>query len=294
MKNIWHSFAKPSPMRCTAGVLALMIAWQVFFATPQARAQVTLPILMYHHFMLDATKHNDYVISPNQFEEDIVALQQEGYTFVSVQQMVNYVFSGAELPPKPILLTIDDGQQSGYYYAFPILKKYNVPALLSVIGSQVETYTALHDTMTEAQRISYGYLTYTQIEEMIESGFVEIGNHTYDMHTIDDRRKGVLKTQNETLEEYERIFGADIEKTQALLEANLGYQPRAFTYPFGFTNAASDDVVRGAGFVLTFGCAAGVNTLSADITCLYNMKRFNRNYLFSAQDILSLITTYSG
>ena len=81
------------------------------------------------------------------------------------------------------MLTFDDGYYNNYYYAYPLLKKYNAKAVISPIGSMTKKFTE-----TKSISVSYGNINEDNIKEMVNSGYVEIQNHSYDMHRLTPRK----------------------------------------------------------------------------------------------------------
>ena len=82
--------------------------------------KVELPILMYHHLSENNSKLNKYTISPSEFKSDLEFIQKNGYTTISINDLINFT-NGQNLPEKPIMITFDDGYQSVYKYAYPML-----------------------------------------------------------------------------------------------------------------------------------------------------------------------------
>ena len=166
----------------TAICLTCMIALKnpIFFAKENESA--TVVILMYHSLLKDPARHGKYVVSPDLFESDLKYLKEHGYSFVGIQELIDFVYSGAPLPKKSIVITFDDGYYNNYLYAYPLLEKYDAKMVISVIGK----YTDLYDG--EKPNAYYSHVTWDMINEMLASGRVEIGNHTYSMHTNGERR----------------------------------------------------------------------------------------------------------
>jgi len=86
--------------------------------------EVIVPILLYHHVAL-LQSENIYYVSPDAFERQMNLLHEWGYRTISVELMVRAIKEGTELPPKPIILTFDDGSETIVTNALPILQKYN-------------------------------------------------------------------------------------------------------------------------------------------------------------------------
>ena len=84
----------------------------------QDEISTQVPILMYHHLSEDVT--NSEMVSPEQFEAQIRALAEAGYTGISFDELQAYVLRGEPLPEKPVVITFDDGYRSNYTLAYPI------------------------------------------------------------------------------------------------------------------------------------------------------------------------------
>ena len=95
----------------------------------------------------------------------------------------------------------------------------------------------------------------------MDTGRVEIGNHTYDMHKQASRR-GAMKKRGESNEAYKETLSADLMKTQLLLEQHCGVVPQVFAYPFGAISNASLDVIKELGFEMSLGCREKVNNIT--------------------------------
>ncbi len=230
---------------------------------------VRVPILMYHSILKDPAAAGDYVISPEVLEADLRYLKNNGYTTVLSRDLYAYVTEGKRLPEKPVVITFDDGHANNLLYALPILEKLDMCAVISIVGKYSEQYSASDD-----HHPSYAYLSWSEINALLESGRIEIANHSYDMHE-QLTRKGTMKKADETQETYTQRLKLDLNETQRLLNENCHTTPIAFTYPFGAVCYDSIETVKEIGFCVTYGCAEQVNYIS-DAASLYCLGRFNR------------------
>ena len=239
----------------TAICLTCMIALKnpIFFAKENESA--TVVILMYHSLLKDPARHGKYVVSPDLFESDLKYLKEHGYSFVGIQELIDFVYSGAPLPKKSVVITFDDGYYNNYLYAYPLLEKYDAKMVISVIGK----YTDLYDG--EKPNAYYSHVTWDMINEMLASGRVEIGNHTYSMHTNGERR-GSKKIKGETDEHYSKILTEDIGKLQAEMFEYTGTYPSVYTYPFGAISNASFGIIADMGFLASLSCAEKPSTVT--------------------------------
>ncbi len=256
--------------RLVAVILAAAIVSVMFIAADKPNS-VKLPVIMYHHISVNEKELGKYVISPEQFKADLTHLKSKGYTTVTTQQLIRFVEGEAGLPPKPVLITFDDGYESFYAYAFPILKEMDMTAVLSVIGTYTELYSCNGDS-----NVNYAHVTWSQISEMAKSGYVEFANHTYDLHKFGDRQ-GCKIIRGENEHDYRKMLTADIERLQAKLTEVIGSEPQVFTYPFGKHCTQSSEVIKNLGFAVTLGCEEKVASITeGDPTSLYMLGRINR------------------
>lgn len=247
------------------------------------KEEVFLPIIMYHSILKDKNLQNDYTISPALFEKDLKYLTSNGYTTVTVEDLINYVYHGKDLPDKSIMLTFDDGYYNNYYYAFPLLKKYKCKAVISPIASMTEKFTQTQDIS-----VTYGHISDDNIREMVNSGYVEIQNHSYDMHTLTPR-KGVSKKKGESQEDYKNAVTSDITKAQNYLENVTGKKTSCFVYPFGAKSEGTEEIVREQGFVCTMTCTEEPNVITRDKESLFELGRYRRDGKESMENLMKSI-----
>lgn len=233
--------------------------------------QVELPIVMYHSLLKDPEKQGKYVISPKLFERDLKYIKQKGYTPVFMKDVIAYVEDGDDLPEKPIVLSFDDGYFNNYYYAHPLLEKYNAKAVISIVGKMSDEFSSHHD-----ENPSYAHVTWDHILDMHLSGYWEIQNHSYNCHTY-EKRNGVSQVSTETYKDYAQFLMSDLGYLQDKIAYVTGVAPNTFTYPFGAFSDNTDEIIRQMGFKATLSCTEGVSTIKkGDPDCLFKLKRHLR------------------
>lgn len=234
------------------------------------RTAVELPIIMYHSVLKEPSRHGAYVVSPETVREDLVYLKNKGYTTVFLSEVVDYVYSGAPLPDKPVLITFDDGHMNNLEYILPLLSELDMKAVVSVVGEFTDIYTASGD-----RNAAYSYLFWDDIAVLSASGRFEIQNHSYMLHHNDGARGGASRRRFESREEYAEMLEADVMKLQSRLAEVCDTAPIAFTYPYGLISDCSDEILRELGFLATLSCFERINIIS-DESSLYSLGRFNR------------------
>lgn len=260
------------------------------FAVPtNGEPAVKLPILMYHSLTDKASNVNTYTVPQSGFEADLKYLQDNGYTTVLMSEVIDYVDGKGDLPEKPIVLSFDDGFRNNLTIGLPLLEKYNMKAVISVVGSYSEKFAALDDKNPD-----YAYLDWNDIKALKDSGRIEIDNHSYNMHMLPgtkgntDSRRGAAQKSNEGKESYKKKLTEDVEKTQNMLKEFCGIEPQVFTYPYGELCKTSEITLKELGFRATLSCLEKMNYVSVGNTdSLYCMCRFLRSDKKSAAEILN-------
>lgn len=231
-------------------IIILSACFVYTFSLAKSEDSVELPIVMYHSIL--KSKSGKYIIHPDTFEDDLKYIQSKGYTSITMTDLINYVYNDSPLPDKPIIITFDDGNYNNLSYAVPLLHKYNMKAVISIVGAYTDTYTD-----TGESNPNYGYLRWDDINNLIYDGCIEFQNHTYNLHSSHGKRKGCLKLSYETLEQYSKVLSTDVNKLQEKFYQNCnGYVPNTFTYPFGSVSKESIPIIKSLGFKASLSCAS--------------------------------------
>ncbi|MDR2649107.1 MAG: polysaccharide deacetylase family protein [Clostridiales bacterium] len=242
---------------------------------------VNLPIIMYHQISENRGRLDTYIISPEEFEEDLKLFKDNGFTTITVSDLLRFVMKKKNLPEKPIMLTFDDGFESDYVYAFPLLKKYEMKAIFSIIGR----FTDMFSEEGVVKHINYSHLSWDEIQEMYESGLADFHNHTYDMHVM-GKRRGALPRKYESDEDYQKIISDDLGKLNEEYKEHLGISPEAFACPFGCYNDRLKEAVRKTGLSVILSSSQKMNTLTGDPEELLKLNRFLREHNKSMEKLV--------
>ena len=251
-------------------------------AFAKTEEKISVPIIMYHSILKEG--NGEYSITPEVFESDLKKIQENGYQTIVMEDLIQYVYEDKELPPKPIILTFDDGFYNNKEYAVPLLEKYHMKAVISVIGKYTEAFTKTDET-----NMQYGHLRWKDINQLIQSQTIEFQNHTYHLHKIQNGRKGIMKKKEESIEQYKQTIGGDLEKLQEDFKENTGYLPNTFTYPYGAVSKESEDVLKELGFQASLSCKEGSNQITKNKDCLYGLKRYDRKKGITTEQVFKHI-----
>lgn len=248
-----------------------------------AEYSTQVPILMYHDLEGDS-------LPAAQMEEQIAALAQAGYTSVTLADLRAYVEQGAELPEKPIVITFDDGYLSNMTYGLPILEKYGMNATIFVIGCSVGK-----DTYKDTGVAMRPHFSLEQAREMMDTGLITIGSHSYDFHEVEGRdpdpiRQCILRREDETEEAYAAFLREDCRRQNELLRPILGGDVDILAYPYGAHETLSEILLQEAGIYATVTISPGINTIVKGIPqSLLCMNRFNIDESMTGEGLLALL-----
>lgn len=268
-------------------IVTIVITGIFTYATAKSNTdekEITVPILMYHSILKDTNRSGKYVVTPQTLENDMIYLRNNGYETILVKDLIAYVYEDIPLPKKPVVLTFDDGHYNNLVYLLPLLEKYQMKAVISVVGSYTEQYSD-----SDSHNPNYSYLTWEDIKALEDSQQIEIANHTYHYHEKSNR-KGCNILESESKEEYQKNLLADLEKLQIKLQENSGIVlPVTFTYPFGYICPESQDAIEKAGFLASLSCYERINRITKNRDCLYTLGRYNRPSGISTEEFMKKI-----
>ena len=209
-------------------LFGLLLAAALILMWSERRA---VPVLNYHQ--VEVKDGNPLTLHPEQFEAQMAYLKEEGYTTVTIDELMDACENGAALPEKPVVITFDDGYEDNYEYAYPILQKYGFKATIFLIYDLTDAYP--------------GYLTWNEIGEMKASGLMR-----FESHTMTHANLSKLTAEADLRHE--------IADSQRLLSEKLGYDVRYIAYPGGAVNEQIESITRTAGYRGGFTVHYGLST----------------------------------
>ncbi|ERN43161.1 putative xylanase/chitin deacetylase [Rubidibacter lacunae KORDI 51-2] len=181
-----------------------------------------VPILMYHDILPE--KEVFFDVTPEELEAHFELLSAEGVRPVSIDAVVKHLRTGVPLPPKPVLLTFDDGYGGHYEYVYPLLQRFEYPAVLSIYVNKMDQTTGRSS------------VTWEQLAELAADPLVTIASHSIS-HPNDLRPLPDAELREE-------VF-----VSKQILEERLGIEIDYFTYPVGKSDERVRELVAEAGYV---------------------------------------------
>jgi len=201
-----------------------------------------VPILLYHR-VGPVGNQTSLTVDIEYFDKQMSHLVSSGYQTISADQLAQALINHQQLPPKSVVITMDDGYQGIYTGAYPIIQKYHVTINLMIPTGLLE---------------NPGYLTWPQLKEMVGSGLVFAYDHTWSHSALASASKE--KIQFEVL------------TAKKQLEENLGKKVDIFTYPYGSENQQVIDILRLNGFIAAFSTIPGATQCDSFIMNLHRTR----------------------
>lgn len=284
-------------LRCLAGLALPMLMLNACaeqegrFTPPMERPQAIreqpwprnqVLVLAYHDIM-DSEPDQQYVATRTaNFVAQMRWLELNHYVPVSIDQILAAREGKVELPARAVLLTFDDGYRSMYDRVYPILKRNHWPALFAPVGAWLDTPEDQMVDFSGQPRPRDKFVTWDQIREMSDSGLIEIGAHTQNLH------KGILANPQgnvepaaatlkydpvtkryETLDEFRQRLDTDVSAITDTITRVTGKAPRVWVWPYGASSGIGLEVVQAHGYPMAMTLEEGL----LDIQNLMNIPR---------------------
>lgn len=196
-------------------------------------------LLVYHRFTDDGPKSTS--VSPELFREHLSYLQDNDFEVLPLNEVIEALQENIALPDKCVSLTADDGYQSIYDNAYPLLQEFQMPMAVFVSTEAIDNqFPAM--------------MSWQQLEEM--SDLIAVYNH------------GV--SHSHLVGKKSEVIAAEITDAQKRLETELSVQTKFFAYPYGEFDDATYDQLQALGYV-GFGQQSGAVGIHSD---WFNLPRY--------------------
>jgi peptidoglycan/xylan/chitin deacetylase (PgdA/CDA1 family) len=226
---------------------------------------LAIPVLMYHHVNPVGNFIN---VRPHNFEAHMRYLKGAGFTSLHTAEFSDILTGRQEAPKRPVMITFDDGWLDNWVFAFPLLKKYNMKAVIFLITSRiaeqgkrtrsdeapVDPLPTHRDSgkLIQQGRTAEVMLSWDEVHEMMNSGLVEFHSHTHS-HTRWDKLVLDRDKRNEALRK-------DLLAAKDIMEARLNMSDEALCWPQGFFDRDYLEIAESLGYRMMFTTKTGTNT----------------------------------
>jgi len=251
-------------------------------------------VLCYHNITDNPQDPDIMSISTAKFIQQLHWLHDHGYHPISIDDLIEASKHRKKLPPKAILLSFDDAYRDFYTRVYPILKAFNYPAVLAVVGKweEADGEEFRYGDRRKSKKILMGW---REIKEMSDSGLIEIASHTYDLHhgvlanpqgnmepaattRIYDPKSGSYEDDHA----YYRRIESDIERSSDIIYQKTGKRSRVLVWPYGQYNAVTLEIAKKHGMPITFTLDDGINTLA-------DLDRIKRVLIYSKDTLADFV-----
>jgi biofilm PGA synthesis lipoprotein PgaB len=219
-------------------------------------------VLTYHH--ISKNPFSSITIKPERFEADLNMLKSGNFNVISLRDLTSAMEGKAKLPPNAVVITFDDGLESFYEYAFPLLKKYNMPAASFIITARTENWVP-----SDAELHALGR---RQIREMYSSGLIDIQSHSHNSHSyVKINSKGqdggklafrIYDSKSRKLEApeaYDERADKDLDRSAEIIRQYTDNRPYALCFPFGHYTLHLVDLGKNSGYSCFVTTESGYN-----------------------------------
>ncbi len=225
----------------------------------------SIPVAMYHH---TAPTDRELNIYPDLFEDQLRVLSGEGWKTLSGDEFLYFLENEKEKPRKCVLLTFDDGFADNYVYAYPVLKKFKMKAMIFIATAFIaeadikrDSFSAFsHNAAWElaySERRHEAMCTWKELEEMEKSGVFDVQSHGISHKTPDLIKAKRYKELKE-----------DLAGGKSIIEKRLSKKICHFAWPRGHFDGTGIDIARDIGYKALYTVERGPNT-SANL-CMIN------------------------
>jgi peptidoglycan/xylan/chitin deacetylase (PgdA/CDA1 family) len=239
------------------------------------RGPIPVPILMYHSISEEAApRFRPYAVTPRHFSEHMTALDEGGFTPVTVTGFCDLTRSESPVwPERPVVITFDDAFRDFRETALGALLDHGFPATLYVPTSYVGATSRWLAREGEATR---PMLTWSALEEVARAG-IEVGSHTQTHPQLDLLPMAAVETQ--------------LLESKHELEQRLQSSVTTFAYPFGYWSRPVRQLVEQAGY----SSACAVRDLCATSQDdVFTLGRFTVPYGMDADELVARVQAPTG
>lgn len=202
-----------------------------------------VPVLLYHHIepvvLAKQEGHAQLTVDSQIFDAQMSYLKSSGYTSITADQLVTALKYKSNLPPKSVVVTLDDGYVDAFTSAFPVARKYQIFLNLMIPTGLLE---------------NKGYLSWNNLKEMVSSGLVTAYDHTWSHAALASASQDKIEME--------------VHTAKKQLEDNLGKQQTIFTYPYGSESNKVVEVLKKDGFIAAFSTIGGITQCDSIIMSL--------------------------
>lgn len=189
--------------------------WSGAFEKAKRRNAKRLLVLCYHSVVgndAPVNSRTNIAVSSQQFESQLKLINRD-WTPVSLADVEKACYENVPLPDHAVMLTFDDGFRNNYTLAAPLLKKYDVPAVVFITTDLISHRTLLWPQEVR-ERIIDG--AENQIPDTENGSFLPVPPNVKERERLADQMTQRCKTlshqaRSDYLEKLRNVTKLDLE-----------------------------------------------------------------------------------
>lgn len=181
-----------------------------------------ITVLTYHDFV-EGTPSNNMQINKEVFEKEMKYLHSMNYKTLKLKDIECFMDGKCKLPKKSVLITMDDGWKNELEIAAPILKKYNLNAVIFYLGEHKDGHNNNFMDLDDCKKLKKEYKN------------IEIASHSYSLH------------YEEAYNLSKKHFISDINKMSEIVDTKY------YAYPYGKYSNNYIEALKSEGYSIAFG-----------------------------------------
>ncbi|WP_374595039.1 polysaccharide deacetylase family protein [Aquabacterium sp.] len=217
---------------CWLGAGPALAAAPTAAPTPAASAtSAGATVLCYHRF--GPAVADSMTVRTARFEGHLRVMRELGCNVIPLSTLVDYLTGRRkDLPPKAVVITVDDGHITQFTEMRPVIERAKVPVTLFIYPSAISN-------------ASYA-MTWDQLRQLHASPLVEVAGHTYWHPNFKQERK------KQKPEDFVKFVNTQLVKSKTVLEKKLGKVWPHLAWPFGIYDPELMDLAQAAGYEAAF------------------------------------------
>lgn len=205
----------------------------------------SVPVLMYHH--VNPHRGDTVTITPEAFREQMLFLIEQGYEFITLDELCSFMAGEKSLTSPSVVLTFDDGWLDNYVHAFPVMREFALHGAFFLVAGRSAAVAGIpgtlqHDVpdheeskrLIESGKAARVVIGWEIAREMKASGLAEF--HSHSMSHVRCTGLSGDEVKHELCE------------SKLLIENNIGCQVDYFCWPYGSIPGHAETAARTVGY----------------------------------------------
>lgn len=190
-------------------------------------------VLIFDYHRFNTFRSDSMTVRLSVFKFQLQYMAEHGYQFIPLARYVAYKKGKAPPPlPRSVVITMDDGHESVYTEALPLVEKYRIPVTLFVYPSAISN-------------ASYA-MTWQQLRALKATGLFDIQSHTYWHPNFKIEKRRMTPAQ------YNKFVDIQLRRSRDVLDRKLGIHVSMLAWPFGIYDQTLTHDASQAGYTAAF------------------------------------------